>query len=358
MVGTHPRTMGGISTVVRGYIEAGLFQRVPSTYVVTHRDGGALLKARTALAAYARILGSLLAGGAPLLHIHLSSRASFWRKALVCEMANLFRRPYLLHVHGSEFMRFYREESGPRTQRYIASVFRRSSLVLALSEEWRASLLSICPRARVEVLSNAVPLPKLDRRPSAAQAQTVLFMGRLGQRKGVFDLVKAFARVAPRFPLARLVCAGDGEIDEVKRLSQTLGMAERVTCPGWLDTARTQALLASASIFVLPSYAEGLPMALLEAMSWGLPVIASPVGGIPQVVRQDDNGLLVDPGDVDALSAALERLLAEAALRDRLGRAARQTVEKSFALPAAIARLTEIYGRFGIEAAPIGGGHT
>jgi len=132
-------------------------------------------------------------------------------------------------------------------------------------------------------------------------------------------------------------------------------MGERVSCPGWLDTTQTAELLAGASVFVLPSYAEGLPMALLEAMSWGLPVIASPVGGIPQVVRQDDNGLLIDPGDVDALSGALRRLLAEPALRQRLGKAARATVEKSFALPAAMARLSEIYGRFGIAAASTGG---
>jgi glycosyltransferase involved in cell wall biosynthesis len=349
MVGTHQTTAGGISTVVRGYEAGGLFDRVDSRYIATHRDGSSLRKLSLALGAYSRVAGSLIAGRAPLIHVHLSSRASFWRKSVICLQALLMRRPYLIHMHGSEFMKFYEEESGRFTRRLIAFILRHAAVVLALSEQWRENLLRIAPDANVEVLPNAVPLPDLRERHENPQSPSVLFLGRLGQRKGTFDLVKAFAVAANRYPQARLICAGDGQIDEIRALAAHLGIAERVTCPGWLSPEQGAEALRAATIFILPSYAEGLPMALLEAMSWGLPVITSPVGGIPQAIRDEENGLLVVPGNVEGLADALCRLLGTPADRSRLGSAARATVEASFSLDACIERLLAIYRRFGIE---------
>lgn len=349
MVGTHPTTMGGVSTVVRGYMDGGLFQRFDCHYVATHRDGGALTKATTALRAWLSILVQLIWRPTPLVHIHLSSRASFWRKSVVCLMARALHRPYVLHMHGSEFMKFYDDECGPRARHFVQGRFRDAALVLALSEEWRANLLRICPTAKVEVLTNAVALPDLSaRRASNDTDLTILFLGRLGERKGTFDLVNAFGQLASRFPKARLICAGDGAIKEVQQLTRDLGIESRVTCPGWLSVAEARQLLSSASVFTLPSYAEGLPMALLEAMSWSLPVVTSPVGGIPQVIRDGQNGFLVAPGDVGNLSTALASLLESATLRQRIGEAARRTIEQTYSLDASLDRLGAIYGRFGV----------
>lgn len=349
MVGTHPRTQGGIATVVRGYIEAKLFDQVPSTYVPTHRDGSALSKLLRAIAAIVRVFVYLLRGKRPLVHIHMSSRASFWRKAIVCMMARAARRPYIVHMHGSEFMVFHDSEAGPRTKAFISYILRHAVLVLALSEEWKQNLLRISPQAKVEVMPNAVPLPDLATRSAApAEAPRILFSGRLGQRKGTFDLIRAFASIAPRFPQAHLICAGDGAVSEVMALAKELGIAGQVTCTGWLDAQSLQRELASASLFVLPSHAEGLPMALLEAMSWNLPVVVTPVGGIPTVVRDGENGLLVPPGNPQALAAALERLLQDSTLRERLGAAARAAIVADYSLEALIARLLALYARFGI----------
>lgn len=343
--------MGGISAVVRGYMQAGLLERYSCVYVPMHCDGSVFQKTRIAFVGYVRILAYLLTRDTPLLHIHISSRASFWRKSIVCQMARLLRRPYVLHVHGSEFMQFYVDECGSWARRYVRSVFDAAALVLALSDQWRDNLLRVSPRASIEVLPNAVSLPDVaESKVRKSMNQEVLFVGRLGSRKGVYDLLNAFARIAPRFPQARLICAGDGEIYETRSLSNRLAIDNRVDCTGWLNTQQTQERFASASIFVLPSYAEGVPMAMLEAMAWSLPIITTPVGGIPQVVRSGENGLLVTPGDVDGLADALTRLLQEEATRERLGFAARRTIEQSFTLDAAVERLGRIYDRFGIPA--------
>ncbi|MEP7245325.1 MAG: glycosyltransferase family 4 protein [Gammaproteobacteria bacterium] len=351
MVGTHTQAMGGISTVVRGYQDGGLFERFDCVYVDTHRDGSGWLKAWAAVSGWCRIAFYLTKLEAPLVHIHMSSRASFWRKAVICLLARAWGRPYVVHVHGSEFMVFHDEECGPLAQRFMQWIFARAALVIAISEQWRASLLGISPEASVVVITNAVALPNLAARSAApAGRHVILCLGRLGRRKGSFDMVQAFARLAAQFPDWRLVCAGDGEVAETRALAKECGVEERVTCPGWLDSESTHRALAAAAIFALPSYAEGLPMALLEAMSWRLPVITSAVGGIPQVVRQGDNGVLVTPGDIDGICAALTSLMTSEAERERLGAAARRTIEAEFSQAPMIQRLSEMYGRFGMRA--------
>lgn len=350
MVGTDLRGMGGVRAVVQGYVDGGLFDRIDCAYVPTHRYGPPLIKVWAALKGWARVAAMLLRMEKPLVHVHLSAHASFWRKSVVCLMARLAGRPYLLHVHSGLFPEFYARQSGPLRRRLIRRVFADAALLIALSEQWRAWLLEICATARIEVLPNAVALPALGRiQRSESAPSTVLFLGDISRDKGVFDLVRAFARLSEEFPGARLVCGGVGSLEEVRQLCEQLGVSDRVSCPGWLEAQRKHHELACATVFVLPSHAEALPMALLEAMSWSLPVITTPVGGIPQVVEHGVNGLLVRPGDVDGTAAALAGLMREPALREKLGAAARRTIERSYSLDASIERLTDIYRRFGIE---------
>ena len=349
MVGTDLRSIGGISTVVRGYIDAGLFDRIDCTYVATHRSGSNWRKLLVALTGWMRILVRLHTMDAPLVHVQLSSRASFWRKAVVCLLARLARRPYLLHVHGSEFADFYHECS-PARRRIVRAVLARATLVLALSEAWRAILQQISPGARIEVLTNAVPLPPPDAMAVPSRPPTLLFFGEIARHKGVFELAQAFARVADELPQLRLIYAGTGSgVEETRRLIEQFRLGSRVRFTGWLQAQRKQATLAGATLFVLPSFVEGMPMALLEAMSFGLPVIATPVGGVPEILTHGHDGLLVPPGDIAALAAAIARLTSDPELRQRLGRAARDTVGKRFSLDSAVERLLGIYRRFGIE---------
>ena len=350
MVGTDPAGMGGIRTVVEGYMQAGLFDRVDCTYVITHRPGSHWTKLGAAVSGWLRVAARLVTLESPLVHVHLSSRASFWRKAVVCLLARLARRPYLLHVHGSEFAEFY-QGCPPWARRIVRATLAKATLVVALSEAWRATLAEISPGARMDVLMNAVPLaPLQDRWRSEDPQPTLLFLGEIARHKGVCELARAFALVADRFPQLKLVYAGTGAaIEEARRLGPQLGLGGRIECTGWLESERKRAALAGATIFVLPSYVEGMPMALLEAMSWGLPTISTAVGGVPEVITHEVNGLLVAPGDVEALAAAIARLMSDSRLRQRLGEAARETIATRFSLNTAVERLLEIYRRFGLE---------
>jgi glycosyltransferase involved in cell wall biosynthesis len=333
--------------VVEGYRGHASFRRAPVHFVATHWERGPWMKAAIAIGGWLRVAWKLVMLDRPLVHVHVSSRASFWRKSMVCLMARVAGRPYLLHVHGGEFHRFYGEECGPFAQWFIRRIFARAALVLALTEGWRTRLAAICPQAAIEVLRNGVALPS---RASRKEAPRVLFLSLLHRAKGTHDLVHAFARLTARFPQWTLMCAGNGAIEEIRALAEELGIEDKVTCPGWLDARAKDTELAAAAIFVLPSYAEGLPMALLEAMAWGIPVIATPVGGIPGAIQHGQNGILISPGDVDALSGALGELMHSGERRRALGNAARSTIEQEFSLDASVAHLLHIYSRFGISA--------
>jgi glycosyltransferase involved in cell wall biosynthesis len=353
MVGTDLEGMGGVRAVVRGYFDGGLFDRYHCVYVASHRAGSTWVKITTAVKAWFRVAFLLRHLESPLVHVQVASRGSFWRKFVVCWLARAAGRPYIFHLHGGGFSRFYDDESGWLARRLIRSTLQHASLVISLSEQWRERLLQICPLARVDVLHNAVAIPdiqglrRLDDRDS-----TLLFLGHLLRDKGVYDLVRAFARVAARFPQAKLVLGGTGDLEGVQQLAAQLEISDRLSCPGWLGPDRKSAALASSLIFLLPSYHEGMPMALLEAMSWGLPVIATPVGGIPQVIDHEVSGLLVAAGDIEGLARQIERLLADTVLRERLGANARARIEADFSLRDALERLTAIYNRFGLEPVP------
>jgi glycosyltransferase involved in cell wall biosynthesis len=349
MVGTDLAGMGGVRAVVQGYIEGGLFDEVDCTYVATHRYGSRFAKLSAALSGWLKVAVRLHALEAPLLHVHISPGASFWRKSVVCALARIARRPYILHVHAGQFEKFY-EQSSPAARRIVRAVFERAALVIALSRSWREILGRIAPQARIEVMPNGVSLPAIDHSRRRADRQpTLLFLGDVARHKGVFDLVRAFARLARDFPRLRLIVGGAGEIQEVRRLAAGLGLGERIECTGWLPSERKREQLAGAMSFVLPSYMEGMPMALLEAMSWGLPAVATAVGGVPEIITHELDGLLVAPGDIAALAAAIARLAGDASLRERLSSAARATIATRFSLDTSIARLLALYRRFGIE---------
>jgi glycosyltransferase involved in cell wall biosynthesis len=171
----------------------------------------------------------------------------------------------------------------------------------------------------------------------------ILFLGRAEPAKGIDELLDAAAALAPRFPDLKLVIGGEGDLARVRRRATELGIGERVELTGWLGPQERDAELARASVFCLPSHAEGLPMSMLEAMAAGRAVVVSRVGGIPETIEDHDNGLLVPPRDSRALAAALAQVLGDGALRERLARRARATIERRYSLDVVGEQLASLY---------------
>lgn len=352
MLGTDPATHGGISAVVDAWAGAGLFSRWPVTYIATHREGTRLQKLLRAVDAALRFLAVVLRVPCAVVHVHGASRASFWRKAPFMALARLLGWPVVYHLHGGGFADFYERECGPLARAIVRGLLLRADRILVVSPRWERWVRSTIGHREVECVANCVPLA----RPEGVRAPArIAFVGRLTRDKGAYDLVEAAALLRARQPVVRLELAGDGDADALVRRARELGISDRVLVRGWCHPQERTRLLARATLFALPSHVEALPMSLLEAMASGCPVVASRVGGIPDVIEDGANGLLVGPGDPVALAAAIAKVLGDPELAERLGRGARQTIARRHSPAAAVEQLGRIYSELGV--APMGRPH-
>jgi glycosyltransferase involved in cell wall biosynthesis len=346
MLGTAFETRGGIAAVVNAYRAQGLFERWPIDYVPTHCDGGAVRKLLTAVKALLKVAFLLAKHRRVVMHVHCASRASFWRKSIFMAIGLLARSPIIFQLHGGGFARFYETGCGAARRRIIRFFLERAARVIVLSERWRAWIAGVTGNPRLVCIAN--PAPTVDERPASPREKIVLFLGRLERRKGIYDLLDAVSALRASSPGIRLVCAGEGNLESVVQYAKRLGIADAVSLPGWIGTAEKQSLLGRAAVFVLPSYAEGLPMSLLEAMAAGLPVVATEAGGIPDVVSDGVNGFLFRPGDIATLERLLRRLMLDPQLGMRVAAAARETVRLRFSADRVLEQLDEIYAGLGL----------
>jgi glycosyltransferase involved in cell wall biosynthesis len=280
------------------------------------------------------------------VHLHLQAGEGFWRDALLAGTALAARCPLLLQLHGAGFESFY-DGAGPAGRAAFRSLAMRAAYVVAPSESLAAWLRGATQaRARVVYLPNPV---SCDVQAQPGRPDMVLYLGRMEPAKGIFDLLEAIAAVRPAVPDVRLVCAGDGDRIAVARFAERLGIADAVKFTGWVGPSGKRALLESAAVFAAPSYDASLPLSLVEAMAAGVPVIASAVGGIPEVVVDGVSGYLVAPGDRSTLARQLRALLVDRALAARIGAAARESARLRFAPERALPKLEEIYAAIGLE---------
>jgi glycosyltransferase involved in cell wall biosynthesis len=278
-----------------------------------------------------------------LLHIQLSSGGSTYRKLMIGILARQLAIPYVVHLHSGIFDRFWQTSSKP-VSRWIDSLFRESSAILVLGIHWARLIESRLPMAKekIVILPNGTPSSQYDHRESVDGYLRIVFLGKLGKLKGTPQLVETLGRIAGRSDWTATI-AGDGDIHKTRAHVRELRIADRVEIPGWLDAFATVELFRQADILVLPSFAENLPMVVLEAFAYGIPVVATSVGAIPELIETERNGLLVPAGDVDALANALCRLLDSAELRRKLGEAGRLDHSKAYEIGMYVTRLAMIW---------------
>ena len=279
-----------------------------------------------------------------VFHVHFSGRGSLLRKGMICVMLRSLRCPYAVHSHAADTNLFstWLPQSCRKVLLWGLSGADRVIVLTRFWQDYYSSLLHL-PADRILLLPNPADLPKTIPDRSRRKRLGVLFLGRIGIRKGAFDVIRAFAAL-PRDVRSscHLTMAGDGDTEDARTLARELGCLDRVSIPGWVGKADVERFLVESDVLVLPSYAEGMAMALVEAMSWGLPVVSTSVGGAGEFLEQGANCLLVTPGDIRGISDAIAELARDPAYRLELGRAARQTVSR-FSIENYIATLSGVY---------------
>lgn len=332
---------GGMVTVVKGYLSYDSWGDVNLSFIPTHCEAGKVKLVVYFAKAFAKILYSAVRGRIDIAHLHVAERGSFIRKSLIALTLKGFGIPIVLHHHGAEFDEYYLS-APPLLKKFISYILYKADVNIVLSNRLIGSITSKAGKAKTEVVYNAVEVP--EENPYRASSRGILFCGRLGHRKGTYDLLEAIKRLSDDIDTdIKFYLCGDGDIEQVKEKCSNLGIASRIGHIGWTDGKLKAYIMRQSMINVLPSYNEGLPMTILETMACGIPSITTRIASIPEVVADGRNGLLIDPGDIDALCDALKKLINDDELRIKLSDESYKTVRQRFSLDHSVARLKEIY---------------
>ena len=335
VIATSSRTRGGITAVINAHKQGKQWDRYNCKWIETHIDSSRLLSVYYLLKAIVSYAASL--PKASIVHIHLSEPMSAIRKLLFFFIANIFKKKILVHFHAFSPDSTIRG----RFSWIYKYMFLRSTRVVVLSQKWKKDVYDTFQNDNIEVIYNPCT-SKISPMYYAKQKQ-ILFAGTINERKGYVDLIKAFAIIATKYPDWKIVFAGNGEINQGKEWARKLNIIQQCEFLGWISNEEKDKVFKQASVFCLPSYAEGFPMAVLDAWAYGLPVITTPVGGIPDVAIDNENMLLFSPGEVATLSNCIERLIIDKDLYDKIQRASSCFAKKTFSVNEINHQIEQLY---------------
>lgn len=332
MLGNHPKVKGGITSVItqirRHDWEA---DGVDMTFIPTYIESNAVCKALFFAKAYVNVFFFLLLRRPDVVYFHMSYKGSFVRKYMIHRLCRLFHIRDVVHLHGSEFQKWY-DILEENKKEQVRRMLRECHMLLVLGNEWKRRIEKIEPETSICVLNNTVSIPKVRVKWQEGKNK-LLFLGVLIGRKGVADLIEAVHMLDENGQLDgwQLVIAGSGEEEAALRgLAEKYQLNDKIIFTGWIDGRRKRELMRDSQIFVLPSYNEGLPMAILESMSYGMPVVATDVGDVRAAVADQVNGYVVEPGNISQLADRLARLMADPVLWTDYSEQSKKSVKEKF----------------------------
>lgn len=271
-----------------------------------------------------------------IVHVHCSSGPSFWRKRILINIAKFFGKKVVFHLHSGTFPIFYSKHKST-----VKKTIEKCDCVVALSDYWKQWLVSTFNCKKVVVIKNAIETPRLQK--ISHDTFNLLFLGLLGENKGIYDLLDVI--IAHKEDLSgklQLLIGGNGEVDKVKSIIQQNGISNIAIYEGWVSGEKKSHLFNLADALILPSYHEGVPITILEAESYELPIISTKVGGIPEIVVDGVNGLLIEPGDKKAIMTAISQFMSNRDLAKTMGKNS-ATIVKEHLVTYVSKQLQELY---------------
>ncbi|MFP6661384.1 MAG: glycosyltransferase family 4 protein [Myxococcota bacterium] len=353
MASPLPPPLGGISAWTQRILASPLAERCeievfdtapPEKTDVSGASRFRFDRAWTSLAMLARFRRALRRFKPDVVHVNTSYHWAMLRDGLFVRLAERRGIPAALHFRGGDFPESVAAAPAP-VRRWIRGTLRRASALIALTDHTRKFLGTCTDTERVHVLPNFVDVERFrapDRSARSNEKVEVLYVGWILPAKGVRELLEATLAIPP----LRLTLIGHVEVEFRRELEATIGqLGDRVT---FLDPRPPDELIPlyeKADIFALPSWREGFPSVIVEAMAAGLPIVSTPVGAIAYIVRDGTDGLLVAARDGAALQRALASLVCDPARRRALGAAGRERVEALYAREQVLAQLEAFWRR-------------
>lgn len=368
MVGPFPPTVGGITSCIENIMNSRLktfYEFVPFTttrptvgvgkdvsdYSIVFKMNPTHLISAAIVTMYHLIKYPfiLMIKTPSLIHIHTTDYLPFLESSVYVLVAKLFSRRIVIHIHATSFEAFY-DGGGLFTKVLTTRILNIAEGIIVLSPNVAVFFKRIAPASKISVISNAIETPSLTtKRLASRKADSnivkVLFVGgEEAKRKGLFDVLRAIPIVIGKCG-SEVLFLFVGIYDEQKQraLNRAETMYHCVKNMGFLEKDDLLEVRLTSDIYILPSYAEGLPMAMLEAMAAGLPVVATRVGSVPELIEEGVNGFLVAAGDYEALAERIVNLARDRELRQTMGRRNMEKVKESHSLEQAMQNLQDLY---------------
>ncbi|MFN0141348.1 MAG: glycosyltransferase [Pyrinomonadaceae bacterium] len=334
MIGMHlMKTRGGITTLISAICRSSISREFDITYVASQaEDFRKPAKFLLALGAAVKVAWHCIARRPDLVYVHVGSNASLYREGCLILLAKLLRRVVVTHFHAGDAELYYSKQSAPG-RLLIKTALGANDSIIAVSSETAHVVRSISASDQVVVIPNAIDTAAFGPKDATSDGDVkLIFVGATGKLKGEHDLLRALSKLRSSNIDLKVSIVGFGA-EDLRSECERLGIAKMIESLGPVPSTKMADRYADADIFVLPTYAEAMPMSVLEAMAASLAIVTTPVGGITELIGDGVNGLLVAPGDVDSLAEKIKDLAADPELRRRLGQAARRKVMRDFDLP-------------------------
>lgn len=344
-IGSSQEVKGGITTVIEQFLNYQ-WDNIDMSLLPTYVEGSKIKQIFFFCKAILKFLIILVLNRPNIVHIHMSYNGSFYRKLFVVKLSKKFKVKTILHLHGSEFKLFY-EKSCLTVKNKIKCLFETVDQTVVLGKDWLEFVQDVSPEANIIVCNNAVDIP-IEITTLSEGSFNILFLAVLLKRKGVYDLIEVIRQLKDeeffKMKNIKFIVAGDGpEYQTILHLIQEYGLEPMVDVVGWVDNDKKHELLKISQLLVLPSYNEGLPMAILEAMSYGIPIISTDVGSIAEVVIPNRTGYLIQPGNQGQLKISIIDIVTDRLLWKNLSMNARNLISENYNIKKYLSNFQAIY---------------
>lgn len=340
MIGPNAKAKGGIATVINNFQSNCSFKNHKFIYISSWEDGNKLLVVKSFIKSFVHFVKQTKKRNVDIAHIHVAQKGSFFRKAIFAKYARSKGIKVIFHIHASQFDLFYHNGSS-RLKRMIKSVLNNVDEIVVLSDEWHDFFKNIT-NTPISIFENAVSIP--DKNNYNIESKNIVTFGRLGKRKGSYDTLEIAKIVQTVYPDIQFILYGDGEVEQLNKLIRSEKLTN-VRLGGWIGKNEQQQIFQNTALHLLPSYHEGLPMAILETMANGIPNLSTNVGGIPQAIKNKKNGFLVHPGDYKVMASIIIDFFENKSKRKQFSKESYLMIKEKFSIDSYIKKWENFYDK-------------
>ena len=339
MVGPDRGVHGGISAVVNEFYQAELDRKVDLKYIGTMKEGSKLKKLFVAAFAFAKFNAGLK--WCDIVHVHFSSDSSFVRKSFFIKRARAKGKKIVLHQHGGDFKNYYYNQLSDKKRANLRNVLDMGDVMLVLTSGWKDFFAKLTDPEKIIVFPNGINTSDGSDAGVDKDYNKILFLGRICKDKGMDELLEAMAQIHKVNKSVHLYIGGIYEDAGYKEKIEAA--KDYITFLGWIGPLEKKQYLDQCGILVLPSYFEGFGVVIIEALFHKCAVIASAVGGIPEIIENGNDGILIPPRDSNALKQSIKLLMEDRGKAASMGEKGKKKVIENYSMENNIRKLMEIY---------------